>query len=159
MRRIHVTPCRHIIRIELSRVGSTAAIWGFRQAVYRGIVRMEGIGADSDARRRRDRTSRPRPHPGLVTQGAKDQPDGGLPGERVLPTRQAETRMQMISHCILDRVQPKYQHQRRSGRTMLVRTDDGAAPHYVTARRAIWTLDKIHQSRHRDTGDHRRWAE
>jgi hypothetical protein len=85
-------PRRHIIRIELSRVGSTAAIWGFRQAVYRRMVQMEGIGTDGDARRRRDRASRPRPHPGFVTQRAKDQPDGGAPDERVLPTRQAETK-------------------------------------------------------------------
>jgi hypothetical protein len=92
MRRIHVTPRRHIIRIELSRVGSTTGIWGFWQAVSRGMVQMEGIGGDGDARRRQDQASRPRPHPGLATQRAKDQPDGGVPDERVLPTRQAETK-------------------------------------------------------------------
>jgi len=92
MQSYHVTPRRHIICIELSRVGFTAATWGFRQAVYGGMVQMEGIGADGDARRRRDRASRPRPHPGSVTQRAEDQPDGGVPDERVLPTRQAETK-------------------------------------------------------------------
>jgi hypothetical protein len=127
-----VTPRRHIIRIELSRVGSTAATWGFRQAVYRGMVQMEGIGADGDARRRRDRAGRPRPHPGLVTQRAKDEPDEGVPDERVLPTRQAETRPQTTGYCVLVRMPPGCEHQRRSRRAGFVGQDERPALHYLT---------------------------
>ena len=132
MRRIHVTSRRHIIWIELSRVGSTAAIWGFRQAVYGGMLRMEGIGTDGDARSRRDRASRPCPHPGSVTQRSKDQPDGGVRDDRVLPTRQAETRPRMTGYCVLVRMPSGCEHQRRSRRAVVVGQDERPAPHYLT---------------------------
>ena len=50
MRRIHVTPRRHIIHIELSRVRSIVAIWGLRQAVCGGVVERERGHADRDVR-------------------------------------------------------------------------------------------------------------
>ena len=78
-----MTPRRHIIPLELSREGSTAAIWGFRQVVYWEIGQMERIGADSDALQKARTYQLSVSSPQISMQRVRDQSGKDVPDDCV----------------------------------------------------------------------------